>query len=70
MPEADERKFTIRQVCERWQVTRQTLWKWRAAGILTVEHLGPAGSLRIRQSEVERFEQRYHLGPSATRAAG
>jgi excisionase family DNA binding protein len=50
------RWLTIADVCKRLGISRATFYRWRDAGQITAEQIGPH-SVRIALSEVERFER-------------
>lgn len=51
-----DRLLTLRQLEDRWQVTRQTLWKWRAAGWLPVVRVR-GRHIRVRPADAERLDE-------------
>jgi excisionase family DNA binding protein len=48
-----ERFLTLREVQERLEVSRQTLWRWQAERGLKTVRIG--GVVRIRESDLEAF---------------
>lgn len=51
------RKLTAREACERLAISRQTLWKWREAGIVTT-FKNVRGQLRFDPLELDRVFSR------------
>lgn len=48
-----ERWLSIQQVCERYGVSRRTVYYWMAAGRVRYRHL-PGGSRRILEADLLR----------------
>lgn len=53
----DERWYTVEEVAERWNLSAEAVRRMVRRGELTVMDLGGRRGYRIRQREVERFEQ-------------
>jgi predicted site-specific integrase-resolvase len=47
--------ITIAELCSRWRISRQTLGRWMAEGL--VRGLKAKRAIRIELSEVERCER-------------
>ncbi len=47
--------YTIEEVCQRWGVTRKTIYKWEGAGLLVIWRAAPRVP-RVSLEEVRRFE--------------
>jgi excisionase family DNA binding protein len=54
--------YTVAQLCHRWQLSRQTIYKYIAAGLLPVWRVGPH-LYRIATQDVARFETEQKIGP-------
>ena len=50
-----ETMLTVRQVCERLQVSDQTVWRWIKSGKLPALNLGGKAGYRIRPDDLDRF---------------
>lgn len=49
--------ITLEDACQRLGVSRHTMAKWRARGVGPTFKKLPNGSLRIRQSDLDAWEQ-------------
>lgn len=56
-----DRLLTLRELQHRLNVTRQTLWKWRQAGLLPVVYVGPFQRPRVERAVADRLER--EVGP-------
>jgi excisionase family DNA binding protein len=50
-----ETMLTVRQVCERLQVSDQTVWRWIKSGELPAISLGGKAGYRIDPDDLNRF---------------
>lgn len=50
-----ETMLTVRQVCERLQVSDQTVWRWIKSGKLPALSLGGKAGYRISPDDLDRF---------------
>lgn len=50
----DEKLLTMEQLCDKLQVTRQTIYNWIEAGKISAIKVGPK-MIRFEQKEVDRF---------------
>jgi excisionase family DNA binding protein len=53
----DERFFKLKEVQDRFGISRATLWRWSAERGLPVVSVG--GVTRIRESDLQAFVQRH-----------
>ena len=50
-----EAMLTVRQVCDRLQVSDQTVWRWIKAGTLPAVNLGGKAGYRIDPEDLRQF---------------
>jgi excisionase family DNA binding protein len=52
--------FSLKQVAERFRVSKQAVWRWVSMGKLKARKSRRDGVLRVSRSEVARFARRRH----------
>jgi excisionase family DNA binding protein len=57
-PEIYERLFTVSDICDRFDVTRQTVWVWRQKGLLKPTKLG--NMVRFKEADIQNFLKFYN----------
>lgn len=53
-PSHDREWFTPRELAAREGISRTTLWRWAAKGLVTVSRLGPRTGVRVRPTTDRR----------------
>jgi excisionase family DNA binding protein len=61
-PQASPQWYTVAQLCERWQLSRKTIYKYIAAELLPVWRIGPH-LYRVAAADVVEFETEQKIVP-------
>lgn len=66
--ELEKRYYTEKEFCELMGISRKTAFQWREKKLIGYLQM-PGGSIRYRESDLEKYERRFGVSPRKVKDA-